>query len=177
MPTIVDYVTAIGSITTPFALLLLGAIGWIFRSRVERHFALEDNLREDRIETYFKILEPFTIMFAPDSVGQTDTKNRGKDKLQISAKKMLSLEYRQQGFRQVLFGADSVVEAYNNLMQYFFQKAQTSQTPSEEELKDMMSLVGKFLLEIRRSVGNEGTKLDEWQMLEWFLVEARNYRH
>jgi hypothetical protein len=41
----------------------------------------------------------------------------------------------------------------------------------------MMSLLGAFLLEIRRGMGNETTKLDNWDMLEWFLTDARKYRH
>ena len=39
-----------------------------------------------------------------------------------------------------------------------------------------MALLGTFLLEIRRSMGNEATKLTNWQMLEWFLTDARTWR-
>ena len=40
----------------------------------------------------------------------------------------------------------------------------------------MMSLLGTFLLEIRKSMGNETTALDNWDMLEWFLKDARRFR-
>jgi hypothetical protein len=90
---------------------------------------------------------------------------------------MLSLEYRQKAFRLSLVGSDSVVLAYNNLMQYFYQRNdQTQQPPAPVDVKEMMSLLGRFLLEIRRSMGNEATKLDNWGMLEWFLTDARKYR-
>ena len=39
-----------------------------------------------------------------------------------------------------------------------------------------MSLLGALLLEIRRDTGNETTMLDRWQMLEWFVTDARKYR-
>lgn len=39
----------------------------------------------------------------------------------------------------------------------------------------MLGLLGQFLLEIRRSMGNEETKFTNWEMLEWFLKDARRY--
>ena len=40
----------------------------------------------------------------------------------------------------------------------------------------MMSLIGLLLLEIRKSMGNEETKLNEWDMLEWFITDARKMK-
>jgi hypothetical protein len=37
-------------------------------------------------------------------------------------------------------------------------------------------LLGSFLLEIRRSMGNEDTDLDNLEMIEWFITDARKYR-
>jgi hypothetical protein len=89
---------------------------------------------------------------------------------------MLSLEYKETGFRLSLIGSDSVVKAYNNIMQLFFQRADKLGQPAESDVIELMSLLGTLLLEIRRSSGNETTKLDNWDMLEWFLTDARNYR-
>jgi hypothetical protein len=85
---------------------------------------------------------------------------------------LLSLEYREQGFRLSLVGADPVVKSYNNLMQYFYSRGE--QTPaSEPDVAEMLKLLGQFLLEIRRSMGNEMTSLSNWEMLEWFFTDAR----
>jgi len=62
-------------------------------------------------------------------------------------------------------------------MQYFYNQADEEEAPSNDKLKEMMSLLGNFLLEIRRSMGNETTKLDNWAMLEWFMTDARKLRH
>lgn len=110
-----------------------------------------------------------------DAAWQADPKNRNKDKNALVTSKLLSLDYRQQGFRLSLVGSDEVVRAYSNLMQYFFQRDPEGAT-SEADARDMMLLLGRFLLEIRRSMGNEATKLDAWDMLEWFLTDARRYR-
>ena len=48
---------------------------------------------------------------------------------------------------------------------------------SDEKLKAMLSLHGSFLLEIRKSMGNEDTKLDRWQMLEWFMTDVRKIKN
>jgi hypothetical protein len=168
------YLTAIGSIATPILVLALTALGWKLRRRLERRLELEDKLRDDRIETYNDILEPFVILFTSDEAWKIDPENSKKDKNALAMQTMLSLEYRRKAFKLSLVASDSVVSAYNNLMQFFFQRA--GHDPSEADIKEMLSLMGAFLLEIRRSVGNESTRLDNWQMLEWFLTEARQLR-
>jgi hypothetical protein len=61
-------------------------------------------------------------------------------------------------------------------MQFFFNLGNQATTPSEEITVKWMALLGQFLLEIRRSMGNETTTLDSWGMLEWFITDARKYR-
>lgn len=176
-PTWIELITAIGAIATPILVLVLGGIGWRIRTSLERRFELEDKLREDRIETYNDILEPFVILFMSDAAWKTDPKNKGRDKNLIAQQKLLSLEYRRKAFKMSLVGSEAVVTTYNNLMQYFFQRGDKADQPvTESEVKEMMSLVGKFLLEIRKSMGNETTRLDHWQMLEWFITDARRFR-
>jgi hypothetical protein len=60
-------------------------------------------------------------------------------------------------------------------MQFFYGQANNA-APSEDILKTMMGLLGTFLLEIRRSMGNETTRLSNLQMLEWFMQDARRWR-
>lgn len=48
-PSLLDYLNAIGSIATPVLVLILTAIGWNVRTRLQRRQELEDKLREDRI--------------------------------------------------------------------------------------------------------------------------------
>ena len=38
-----------------------------------------------------------------------------------------------------------------------------------------LTRAGTLLLEIRRSMGNESSKLTNWQMLEWFITDVRKY--
>lgn len=46
----------------------------------------------------------------------------------------------------------------------------------ESRVRVLMGLVGNLLLEIRRSMGNDATELDQWSMLEWFITDARKFR-
>lgn len=169
-----DYISAIGAVATPILVLVLTAIGWKLRQSVERERLLEDKLRGDRIDTYNLILEPFIILFMTDVAWSMDKANKGKDKGEVATAKMLSLEYRKYGFKLSLVGADSVVIAYNELMQFFYNQKEIA-APTEDNLKEMMRLLGIFLLEIRRSMGNEATCLSNWQMLEWFMKDARKW--
>lgn len=174
-----NYITAIGSVATPILVLILTAVGWRIRQRLDRRLELEDKLREDRIATYNQILEPFIILLMTDAAWKLDRDNKGRNKQELAMEKLMSLKYREQGFRLSLFGSDAVVRAYNDLMQYFFRRGEQPQplkTTAEADVKDMMGLLGSFLLEIRRGIGNESTQLSKWDMLEWFVKDARAFR-
>lgn len=172
----ISYLSAIGSVATPILVLLLTAVGWKYRQSIERKLHLEEKLRDDRIEIYNKILEPFIIMLMSDAAWNSDPKNKGRNKGDLAVAQMLSLEYRKVSFKLSLLGSDKVVFSFNNLMQYFYNQADETQPPASEHLTMMMSLLGSFLLEIRRSMGNETTEMDNWGMLEWFLSDARRMR-
>lgn len=60
-----------------------------------------------------------------------------------------------------LFGSDEVVCAYNNLMKHSYDVEVTG----NKDPKEMMSLWGTLLLEIRKSLGNKDTKLNKFDML------------
>ena len=47
---------------------------------------------------------------------------------------------------------------------------------NNSEPEKVLSLFGDFLLEIRKSTGNEKTALDNFAMVEWFIVDARKLR-
>ncbi len=170
-----DYFVAIGTIATPVLLSILGAIVWKYRQSMERKIRLEEQLRDDRIETYNQILDPFIILLTSDAAWASDPKNKRKDKFKEATSRMLSLEYRRTSFKLSLIGSDSVVCSYSNLMQYFFDRPDASPS-SAHDVKEIISLLGSFLLEIRKSMGNESTKIDNFGMLEWFLKDIRNIR-
>jgi hypothetical protein len=170
-----DYATAFGAIATPIVVLALTGVGWRLRTKMERQAALEDKLREDRIGTYNAILKPFIILLTSDKAWESDPKNKGKDKNEIATRLLLSLDYREQGFRLSLVGSDPVVRSYNELMQFFYRLEENS-AADIDKVRTMMGLLGRFLLEIRKSMGNEATRMTNWEMLEWFLTDARRYR-
>ena len=85
--------------------------------------------------------------------------------------RMLSVEYREVGFKLSLVANDSVVRAYNKLMQYFYH-TEKDPRPIEEKVCDWIALIGDLLLEIRKSMGNESSALDRWEMVEWFMTDA-----
>jgi len=173
----IEILSAIGSIATPILVLGLTAVGWKYRQTIERQMRLEEKLRDHRIVVYNQILEPFILILMTEEAWQSDKKNRHKDKNEIATTQMLSLEYRQASSKLSLMGSDEVVSAFNDLMQYFFNQDYSADSEvSEEKLNYMMRMLGKFLLEIRKSMGNEKTTLDHWSMLEWFLTDARKMR-
>lgn len=173
----IQYITAFGSLATPLLVLALTAVGWKYKQSFERKLKLEEKLRTDRIDIYNKILEPFILFMMSDAAWESDKRNKGKDKNEIASAQMLTLEYRQISSKLSLIGSDEVASAFSNLMQYFYNQQKHQSSTSEKQLKSLLILLGRFLLEIRKSMGNEYTKIDEWGMLEWFITDAREYRN
>lgn len=170
-----DIVAAIGSIATPVIVLVISSIGWRVKQGIERKIELENKLREDRVEIYNQILEPFIIILMSDKAWEMDKRNKGKNKSDVGTAAMLTLEYRRLGFKLALMANDEVVIAYNNMMQYLYNLDEIRQP--NDFLKDMMKLLGTFLIEIRKSMGNEATKLDHWDMCEWWMSDTRKVKN
>lgn len=190
---LLDTISAIATLATPLVLLLLGGFGWWIKQRVEASQAkqdllvvqqhaqearireLEDKLREDRIATYNALLEPFFMLFMSEAAFATDKKFKGQKKDEIAISRMLSVEYRHVAFKLSLVGNDEVVRAYNKLMQFFYQ-TESDPMPLEAKTVRWLALMGDLLLEIRKSMGNPTSRLDRWEMIEWFMKETPTLR-
>ena len=171
-----DAVESIATIVTPILVLLLTAAGWKYRQSIERRIKLEEKLRDDRVEIYNRILEPFIVLFMSDAAWQSDRKLKGKDKSSYFTTSILSLEYRKTSLKLMLLGSDAVVKSFNDLMQFFYSFDDSVDSLPTNQISKAISLLADFLLEIRRSMGNEATTIDNWGMLEWFLKDARKLR-
>jgi len=142
----------------PSLLMVLGGIiTWAIKSKIEELRAIEEKLREERRDIYAQILDPYIRLFA-------DLKGKGPDQ---ALKNITSYEYRKTAFDLNLFGSDEVVRAYNNLMQHMYK----AEVTGNQNPKELMCLWGKFLLEIRKSLGNKKTKLDELDMLKAMIKD------
>lgn len=178
---LLDTLSAAATLATPILLAFLGGLGWLLQNKINKSQSrqdaqairireLEDKLREDRISTYNELLAPFFLLFTSDAAFAQDPKYKNKKKDEIATAKMLSVEYRQIGFKLSLVADDAVVRAYNQLMQFFYH-AEADTRPVDERTADWISLMAALLLEIRKSMGNESSSLDRWEMIEWFMTD------
>ena len=158
-----DTLTAIASIATPLLLLGLGGIGWLARTSIEatrkqeeRWHKREEILRENRMQIYLAVLEPIIILLSKE-----------ENNVAQATELTMSSQYRRVSFQLMLIGSENVVTAYNEMMQGFFQPKK------EQSAHRTLSLIGKFLLEIRKSVGSEDTRLTPIEMLEFMITDIR----
>ncbi|MCY4009790.1 MAG: hypothetical protein OXF22_08600 [Anaerolineaceae bacterium] len=169
METVID----IAEIATPILLLFFTARFEVARRREERWRDIEMRLHEDRIAIYNSILEPFVILFSskgslPDKPKFKSKKYKSMTNQAVAVEILLSAEYRDTGFKLALFGSDGVVRSYYRLQQNAFRHAEGNIASDKMLLVD---LLGNFLLEIRRSVGNETTKIKNYELLGWFIKD------
>jgi len=142
----------------PSLLMVLGGLlTWLIKSRVEELRAIEEKLSETRREIYSQILDPYIVLFS-------DLTPKGQTKVtQI----ITSEQYRKTAFDLNLFGSDEVVRAYNSLMSHTYQAEATG----KQNPKEIMLLWGSLLLEIRKSLGNKKTKLNDLDMLRAMIKD------
>jgi len=148
----------------PTLLMVLGGIiTWFTKSKIEELHAIEEKLRKERRNIYAQILDPYIRLFA-------DIKGKGPDE---ALKMITSYNYKKTAFDLNLFGSDEVVHAYNNLMKHAYKAEATG----NKDPKEMMSLWGELLLEIRKSLGNKNTKLNKFDMLKAMVKDIDKLEH
>ena len=165
-----DLVGAIGSIITPVLLLIGGLVVWKYRQSLERKMRLEQDLRSDRVDLYYQILEPFVLFLTSDAAWKKDPKHKNKDKNKLAELKMVSLDYRTASLKLRLIAGDDVLRAYDSLMKHFStQPPDMTKAMQLERVKNTIDLLGGFFLAIRKSMGNEATELTRMEMVEWIF--------
>ena len=189
---VLDILTAIGSLVTPILIVVVSSAFLVIQRRIEagqkreealhqRALRLEEQIREERVDIYLDVLEPFVLMFAKDTSTGGRPSRRKVTSQQTAEEKLLSPEYRKAVFNLLLFASDDVARAFNSLMQTFYKMPSDSETSVTAEgtqptAIDGVVAFGAFLLEVRKSIGNEGSALDKIEMLEWMITDIESLR-
>jgi hypothetical protein len=77
--------------------------------------------------------------------------------------------YKHLEFKLFLIGSDGVVQAYNRLKKHYYSQ---NENPDPESGKKAITLVAKLIAEIRKSVGNEDTKMTYKDAVWWLVKDA-----
>ena len=170
-PTVFDWVTTISSIVTPLMLLILSYLFSKISKTQESIQNLQEKLHADRIAIYNAILEPYIIIATPEHILKKQKKYQSLNKSsgEIAAEIVATTEYKQYEFKLFMIGSDSVVKAYNSLKKYFYSGKLDG---TLDTTKEVLTLAAKLVLEIRKSAGNENTKLSHLDAIWWFVKDA-----
>lgn len=127
---------------------------WKFQNKIKEYNEIEKKLHGTRFEIYKNVLNPYILLFSAVAKEDENAKKKAMEKI-------ISYEYRQEVFNLILLGSDSVVLAFNALMRHAYTAEQTGQNANK-----MIRLWAKFILELRKNLGEKNTKLDEVNMIE-----------
>lgn len=150
--------------TIVVAILGSGGLTWIVRGWVERWRSVQEALHQERRERYAQILNPYVQLFASLSLPPVTQKKRQEEIEEV----ITSAEYRKEVFDLALVAEDEVVRAYNRMMSVF-RKLEGEDASSRTV--QALSAFGDLLVEIRKSVGNKRTDLNEVDMLQAIGIE------
>ena len=164
-----QWISAIGSIVTPVLILILGAILTRATSHQEKILEIQAKLQDDRIEIYNTILEPYIIATMPKHLVDKEPKYGGKDPGIIAGEIIASPKFKNAEFKLLLIGSDEVVQTYNQIKKFIFKGKIDG---SNESTKELLKLETKFILAIRKSVGNERSSISQGDAIWWFVKDA-----
>lgn len=114
---------------------------------------------KDKRKMYFDLLEPFCKLFYRQNSKQTSKED-------IKAY-ILSEEYRRTSFEVTLIGSDAVVKAHGDLMQQAFRGV--------NETKKIENLFATLLLELRKDLGHNDTKLTKEDMIRHMIKDIDDF--
>jgi hypothetical protein len=149
-------------------LVLLGSgsfFGSIFvvymQYQLQKRQVLQETLREERRRIYFDVLNPFFMLFSKPP------------KLSEAVELMQTTTYRKMVFELTIIGSDEVVKAYTKLMQFSYKndKSKAMDVSNEKRVKEMLFLIGNLLITMRKDLGDENTKLNEFEMFEHMISD------
>ena len=172
-------------VITPILIVWLNNSNSKAQSREEYWRNLELELHPSRLEVYRDLLEPFLVMFAKDegvahSQKYKEFRSRSRNsespltitKGDLAHRIMSSPEYKEVNFRFSLLGNDPVVRAYNRIMKESRSLVGKDASDASNENNQMLVIhLADFLLELRKNLGNEDTKLNNTEMIEWLITD------
>ena len=137
---------------------------------------IEAQLHEDRIDAYNIILEPFILIFSGDENFKNtpqyekykDMEDLDKQETQytFATKLVRSVDYYRANQKLRIFGSDIIVKKLNRLLGSF-PKITKNPSIEKQDTDEILCLFCEFVQEIRRSVGNEDTKLLPDEIINW----------
>ncbi|MFO7889765.1 MAG: hypothetical protein R6V04_05425 [bacterium] len=148
-------------LAAPVLMIIGGIITWLIKSKIEELKSVHEKLRKQQLETYSQILEPIIRLFAGFKGDDEDSK--------LALKEIQSFDYKKTAFDLNLFGSDNVVKAYSDFMQYIYKMEKQEQ--KDKDPIEMLSYLGKVMLEIRKSLGHKKTRLKEIDMLRFMITD------
>ena len=173
----------LNNFATTLMPFILAIFGWRINLKFEQAKRREERLRnmeallhEDRIDAYNTILEPFILILSGDeNFKNTPQYEKYKDmedldkqetRYTFATKLVRSVDYYRANQKLRIFGSDIVVEKLNHLLD-IFSKSTKKSCIEIQDINKILCLFGEFMLEIRRSVGNEDTKLSPDEIVNW----------
>ena len=148
---------------TPIVAAIIGIAVWYFQSQINKIQKEKEKLQDERRKVYADILDPFIRTFAGIQNPQ---------EAQKALRQITSYDYKKTAFEFTLLGSDDVVKSFNSLMVFFYNAQKIGKDNIQP--REMIARWGKFLLELRKSLGNPKTALSEIDMLRSLIKDIDN---
>jgi hypothetical protein len=155
-----DLMTLLLALGAPLLVFIGGLVSWLLKTRKEDLRMIEEGALEKRAEIYNTLLDPIIVIFS----GPSDEEVKEQ-----ALQELVSIDYKKAGFNLITFGSDDMVNAYNDMMQSFYNEEHATNP------KESMRKFATFLLSVRKDLYNKNTKLKQWDMLKFMMPDIDEF--
>ena len=149
--------------------IITGVVVWFATSKMMQYSREREQFLERQRKVYFDLLDPQIKMF---TAIQLENAKKQKE-IDCIIKEMKSYEGRKRQFELNLIGSDDVVRANNKYWQHLYKTEQNQNKGiANEDSFETIRLFGDILVEVRKSLGNNNTKLSSTEMLEFLIKDT-----
>ena len=138
---------------SPFLLLVLGGVGWLYRHERERRSAVERQLSEQKYRVYIELLNMFYDQFEAARHGKA-----------VAANEKLVTRMMNANRELIIYGSDDVARTY-------FEWLEVSKRAVEAGENASLRGFGEVVVAIRRDMGNRKTKLTADDVLRQLITD------
>jgi len=152
-------IVSVLAVLSPFLLILLSGVGWLYKHEKEHREAIEHQLSEHKYKAYITLLDIFFKAMKAIHTGNTINQNDLIDRM-FDANKDL-----------IIYGSDDVVNTYQKWLSSVRDSVREGKINEREQQLEKLEKFGEIVISIRRDMGNPKTNITSEKVLRQFITD------
>lgn len=161
------------TILTPFLLLGIGGLGWLYRSEREKRRELEHRLNEKKAQIYHDYIENMTRVFTNETMLE---QKKGHSKKKIFDMTIKNFEFCRNS---LIYGSSEIVNLQSQYMSFMFSTSRDDEMADDEGhefLRKHLEYISRIISAMRKELGHPKPEVTIENIGDMFITDFDDYR-